>query len=227
MTAARSAGTSWSCFPLDPDRWGLLLGDVSGKGAEAAAVTAQARYTLRTLANPRHRPSHTLRELNSRLLATTTVERHCTLVYAIARPTEAGVELTLSLAGHHPPLLLRGSGVVEPFGRLGTALGLFEDPELHDSTTLLAPGDLLCMFTDGLVEARRGRELFDSRRVAAILGGSVGRPVDDLAAALAAAARRFQGDDLPDDLAILVLRAAVDRAAAQRVATSAPDVQTA
>ena len=64
-----------------------MLGDVSGKGAEAAAVTALARYTLRTLASAR-RPSRTLRELNG--LAATDVERHCTLVYAIARPHEAG-----------------------------------------------------------------------------------------------------------------------------------------
>ena len=95
-------GDFFDVFTLGDDRWGLVLGDVSGKGAEAAAVTALARYTLRTLASVRHRPSRTLRELNARLMAATDVERHCTLVYAVARPHEAGLELTVSLAGHHP-----------------------------------------------------------------------------------------------------------------------------
>jgi PAS domain-containing protein len=71
-------GDFFDVFTLGDDRWGLVLGDVSGKGAEAAAVTALARYTLRTLASARHRPSRTLRELNARLLAATDVERHCT-----------------------------------------------------------------------------------------------------------------------------------------------------
>jgi PAS domain S-box-containing protein len=194
-------------FPLGPDTWGVLLGDVSGKGAEAAAVTALARYTLRTLADPRHSPARTLGELNTRLLAATSVERHCTLVYAIARPTASGTHLTMSLAGHHPPLIHRRDGVVEPFGRLGTALGLLEDPELHDSHAVLAPGDAICMFTDGLVEARSGGELFEAHRVAEVLRGSLGRPPEEVAGRLATAAREFQGRDLTDDLAILVLRA--------------------
>ena len=68
-------GDFFDVFTLGDDRWGLVLGDVSGKGAEAAAITALARYTLRTLASARHWPSRTLRELNTRLLAATDVER--------------------------------------------------------------------------------------------------------------------------------------------------------
>lgn len=193
-------------FPLENGAWGLLLGDVSGKGAEAAAVTALTRYTLRTLADLRRSPSDTLRELNARLLGATSVERHCTLVYAVARPTEEGLELTMSLAGHHPPLVLRASGIVEPFGECGTAMGLVEDPELYDTGGVLGPDDLICMFTDGLVEARRAGELFESHRVAALLAESGDRTAQDIAVLLAAEARRFEGHDLADDLAILALR---------------------
>ena len=200
-------GDFFDVFTLGDDRWGLVLGDVSGKGAEAAAVTALARYTLRTLASVRHRPSRTLRELNARLLAATDVERHCTLVYAIARPHEAGLELTVSLAGHHPPLVLRGSGTVEPVGELGTALGLIADPDLFDTRVFLGPGDLLCMFTDGLVEARDATDLFGTERVGALLVEEAGSSVDQLAARLVAEARTFHGGrDLSDDLALLVLR---------------------
>jgi len=200
-------GDFFDVFPLGEQVWGIVLGDVSGKGAEAAAVTALARYTLRTLAQADRPPSRTLADLNARLLASTGLERHCTLVYAVARACEAGLELTLSLAGHHPPLVLRGEGGVEPIGRLGTALGLVDDVELFDSHAVLAPGDLMCMFTDGLVEARRGTDLFGSERVAATLAAERDATVEDVATALVSAARHFHGHhDLGDDLAILLVR---------------------
>jgi PAS domain S-box-containing protein len=201
-------GDFFDIFALGQDSWGLVLGDVSGKGAEAAAVTALARYTLRALAHRDHSPSHTLRELNTRLLADTDVERHCTLVYGVARPVPGGLDLVLSLAGHHPPLVVRGSGAVEPVGGLGTALGLLPEPDLHDCRVELDDGDLICMFTDGLVEARDGTNLFETERVAAILSQHRSESAEELAEELVEAARRFhQGHDLSDDLALLLVRA--------------------
>ena len=205
---AEIGGDFFDVFALGPDCWGLVLGDVSGKGAEAAAVTAQARYTLRALADPSHVPSRTLRTLNRHLLTTTPVETHCTLVYAVARLHPSGIEMTISLAGHHPPLVLRRDGCVEAVGPHGTTLGLFEEPDLYDGRLLLRPGDLVCMFTDGLVEARAGTDLFGSERVAAVLRQHAHRPVEEAAAELVAAARRFhRSEALADDLAILLLRA--------------------
>ena len=199
-------GDFYDIFPLEHDSWGIVLGDVSGKGAEAAAVTALARYTLRTLAHPCHSPSETLRDLNARMLAETPTERHCTLVYAIARPRNQGIDLTVCLAGHHPPLVLRRSGEIEPIGRLGTALGLFERPDLYDSHLTLGPGDLICLFTDGLVEARAGSSLFGSERVAAVMREYADNAPAEIAAKLSSAARHFHGNDLTDDLALLILR---------------------
>jgi sigma-B regulation protein RsbU (phosphoserine phosphatase) len=200
-------GDFFDVFALDDDVWGIVLGDVSGKGAEAATVTALARYTLRALANPGHQPSHTLRDLNRRMLADTELERHCTLVYALVRPLSDPPEVTLSLAGHHPPLIARHTGLVEPAGELGTALGLFEQAEWHDTHVVLEPGDLLCLFTDGLVEARQDGDLFGSERVATILSGLHEQPLQELADELVAAPRRFHGPELADDLAVLLLRA--------------------
>ena len=201
-------GDFFDIFPLDQDSWGVVMGDVSGKGAEAAAVTAQARYTLSALADPLHPPSRTLRELNGQLLKATPVERFVTLIYAVVRLSDSGVDLTLSLAGHHPPLLLRGAGTVEPVGRLGMALGLFEDPELYDTHVTMQAGELLCLFTDGLVEARDDRDLFGSERVAAVLARHSRSSVEDVATELVGAARSFdRGHELSDDLALLVLRA--------------------
>ena len=200
-------GDFFDVFALGEDTWGMFLGDVSGKGAEAAAVTAFARFTLRTLADPAHPPSRTLRELNPRLSAATNNEMHCTLVYAIARRHEAGLEVVLSLAGHHPPLVRCASVPAGPVGRYGTALGLLDDPELHDTTVLLEPGDVFCMFTDGLVEARCGAELFGSERAGVGIDQHADRPADEIAGALVAAARDFHhSDELADDLAILLFR---------------------
>ena len=200
-------GDFFDVFALDHDSWGVFLGDVSGKGAEAAAVTALARYTLRTLADPDRLPSRTLAELNSRMLAATPNEMHCTLVYGILRRRPAGMELTLSLAGHHPPLIGRAAEATEQVGHYGTALGLIETPELYDASVMLGPGDTLCLFTDGLVEARDGAELFGAERAAAVLDECARRGIDDMAGELVRAARGFHhSDELADDLAVLMLR---------------------
>ncbi|MEO7944355.1 MAG: PP2C family protein-serine/threonine phosphatase, partial [Marmoricola sp.] len=199
-------GDFFDVFPLDDGVWGVVLGDVSGKGAEAATVTAFARYTLRALASPHHPPSRTLGDLNGRLLAATELERHCTLIYALVRPREGLVEVTLCLAGHHPPLVSRRSGVVEPVGELGTALGLLEQVQLHDTFVVLEPGDLVCLFTDGLVEAMRDGDLFGPERVTGILDRLLGRSLEEIAAELVEAPRRFHGPELADDLAVLLLR---------------------
>jgi PAS domain S-box-containing protein len=200
-------GDFFDVFPLDDAVWGVVLGDVSGKGAEAATVTALARYTLRALADRRHLPSRTLHDLNSRLVSDTDLERHCTLVYAMVRPGRSGAEVVLSLAGHHPPLVLRHDGSVEAVGELGTALGLFDEADLHDTHLLLEPGDSVCLFTDGLVEARQNGELFGSERSADILRALADRPLQEVAAELVDAPRRFHGPRLADDLAVLLLRA--------------------
>jgi serine phosphatase RsbU (regulator of sigma subunit) len=196
-------------FPLDTRTWAFVLGDVSGKGAEAAAVSAATRYTLRALASPDASPAATVGEVNARLLAQTEVERHCTLVHGHLRPSKERpfvLAVTLTLAGHHPPLVLRTTGEVEEAGRTGTVLALFDEPELHDAELELAPGEVLCVFTDGLVEARRGAELFGTERVADLLRRHAGRSADELAGVVLDAVRAFHGDRLVDDLAMLLVR---------------------
>jgi serine phosphatase RsbU (regulator of sigma subunit) len=199
-------------FPLDDVTWAFVLGDVSGKGAEAAAVSAATRYTLRALARPGLSPAATLREVNAVLQAQTESERHCTLVHGQLRPPReddvpsARARVTLSLAGHHCPLVLRADGEVEEVGELGTALALFDDPELHDAEVELARGEALCVFTDGLVEARRGRDQFGSERVAELLHIHRDLSADELAGTVLDAVRAFHGEELVDDLAMLVIR---------------------
>lgn len=201
-------GDFYDVFALDDGRWALVLGDVSGKGAEAAAVTALIRYTLRALAADGRRPSEVLRSLNEVLLRDSVDERYATLAYAVAAEAQGGAwELTLCLAGHHQPLLRCADGHVRPVGRPGTALGLIEDPELLDTAVLLGEGALLCLFTDGLLEARRGNEFFGEDRAVRVLRDMPGTCLDDAADSVVRAAREFTGGPLSDDLALLLVRA--------------------
>jgi serine phosphatase RsbU (regulator of sigma subunit)/PAS domain-containing protein len=194
-------------FGVNPQTWAFMLGDVSGKGAEAAAVSAAARYTLRALADPDRGPAEIVTDVNAKLLAQTDVERHCTLIFSYLRPDDRGTSVTLTLAGHHPPLVLRATGEVDEVGRLGTALALFDDCELYDTTLELAPGEVLCAFTDGLIEARRASDMFGSHRVAELLRRCGDLPVDELAVLICEAVRAFHGDRLQDDVALLLVRA--------------------
>jgi PAS domain S-box-containing protein len=194
-------------FDLGRHTWGFVLGDVSGKGAEAATVSAATRYTIRALAAADATPSETVRQVNTSLLGQTDLERHCTLVYGQVRPDDAGATVVFTLAGHHPPIVLRATGEAEEVGALGTALALFDQPDLHDTTVHLGPADLLCVFTDGLVEARREREMFGVERVTAALGCRVARTAAEISSCLVDAVHDFHGDQLSDDLAVLLMKA--------------------
>jgi serine phosphatase RsbU (regulator of sigma subunit) len=116
-----------------------------------------------------------------------------------------GLELTLCLGGHHQPLLRHADGRVEPVGVLGTAPGLVESPRLADTALTLGPGDLLCLFTDGLVEARNGDALFGTERAASSLAQGPHATPQEAADHVAAAAHEFRQGPLTDDLALLVL----------------------
>lgn len=199
-------GDFFDVFPLGRKRFGFVLGDVSGKGAPAAAVTGLVRYTLRALATPGTRPAEALRRVNRALLRASDEERYCTLVYGIGERAGADLHIRMCLAGHHRPVIRRAGGGVLEYGALGSALGLLGDPELHDTELLLRPGDLFCLYTDGLIEARSGDDWFGSRRMREVLRRSVDDTADAMAARLVAAVESFQPDPLADDLALLAIR---------------------
>lgn len=209
-------GDFYDVFPLDGGEWAVVLGDVSGKGAEAAAVTALIRYTIRALAVLHRSPRQVLAAVNEALLRQSGEEQFCTVVLAVVRPRPGGTDVRICLGGHHQPLLVRSDGVVEAVGCHGTLLGLFEEPELHEADAHLEPGDSLCLFTDGLVEARKGDDQFGTERVAGILRSLHAEPAAAVVDALEQEARGFRGGDLTDDLAVVVLQVPGVPAAHQR-----------
>jgi serine phosphatase RsbU (regulator of sigma subunit) len=182
-----------------------LIGDVQGKGPDAAAVTALARHTLRAAAAYEERPSGVLEHLHGALLAQS-AERFITVAYAHVRPSGDHVEVELSCGGHPLPLVVHPDGSVEPVGKLGTLLGTDIAPQLADVKLVLGPGDLLVLYTDGVTEVRRRRrEVFGHRELTTLLRTCGGLPPDAVADRVEAAVLAASEGRLRDDVAILIL----------------------
>ena len=191
--------------------WGVAIGDVSGKGPEAAAVLALARYTIRAAAMHRTRPASILTDLNDAMLRHGREREHgkfCTVAYARLVPDEHGAWASVSRGGHPAPVLLRPDGEVRTIGYAGRAMGIFADPKLTEQDVRMEPGDTLVLFTDGVTEARApDGTFFGEERLADLLSNSAGLDAEALTARLEEEIRRFQEDDLNDDVAVLVLQA--------------------
>lgn len=163
------SGDFYDVHPAGPGRWAFVLGDVSGKGAQAAVVTSMVRHTVRTLSAQSCTPPEVLGQLNRALLSGRDPERFCTVTYGhISYPpgTDA-VRVELALGGHPPPLLRRADGQVRAIGVPGTALGLLDEIDVRTTSIDLARGDVLFAYTDGVTETRRGDEQFGEQRLAA------------------------------------------------------------
>ncbi len=202
-------GDFYDVYPVD-DQWAFSLGDVSGKGARSAAVTALARYTLRALTKGQDSPSQTIRVLNAQLLAETEdQEIYLTVVHGRLRPVGDSLEVTLSLGGHPKPFLVPADVRREiiAVGEPGTAIGLLDEVETTDTTLLLRPGDAIVAFTDGVSEARHGREFFGEEGLAEVLEQLRGADAGLIAEGVLDAVMRYQEDVAADDIAVLVLQA--------------------
>lgn len=184
--------------------WTLLLGDVRGKGAEAASLTALARHTARAAALHDPDPAHVLGVLNDALLDHDRSESFCTAVCAHL-DLEQRVDLAVASGGHPPPLVLRDGGTVEPLPASGMLVGLFDDVGCVTVRTTLHPGDLLVFYTDGVLEARRGDELFGGRRLEATVAETAGLGAQDALDHIYQTVSAFQTEQR-DDAAMLALR---------------------
>lgn len=201
-------GDFYDLFEIAPGRWGLVLGDVSGKGAEAAVVTGLARHTVRAVAGESPRAADVLHRLNDAVLRYGS-ERFCTAVYAVIeeRPDGAPPRVTIATGGHPPPLRVARDGAVTALGTFGDLLGLLDEVRAADESVELEPGDALLFYTDGVTEARGdGTDFFEEERLAELLARSRGLGAQDIADRIAEAVVAFQ-DGLPrDDIAVVALK---------------------
>ena len=192
------------------DGWICAIGDVRGKGAEAAAVTALARYTIRAVTMSNDLPSAILSGLNEAMVRQLPEDRFCTAACARLEPLDddPGVGVDVSRAGHPPPLVVRADGTVEEISCPGRALGVFPDAELGDTHMRLMPGETMVFYTDGVTEARSpDGSFFGEERLRRFVAAHADEHAADLAAELKSAVLKFQEGYARDDLALLVIRA--------------------
>ncbi len=195
-------GDFYDVFQLADGRWALTLGDVCGKGSQAAVVTALARYTLRAAAMRRSNPAAVLKMLNE-AVHRQQPDQFCTVVYATIDPATGAVDL--ALGGHPHPLVLRTTGQVTAVGTTSPLLGPYEAWSGSTDSFTLDPGDLLVLYTDGVTDARSGTELFGDERLAATVASAKGHGAPAAAQLIEQAVLNF-GGELNDDLAILAIR---------------------
>lgn len=187
--------------------WGFVVGDVCGKGAEAAVVTALVRYTIRAAAHQARSPAKALAIVNDAMLSQAAdggSDRFATAVHGRLRAHQGWVDVTVACAGHPMPILRRANGEVEQVGRLGTLLGVMPTVSVHDRTVRLLPGDVLIVVTDGVLEARRDAEQFGDHAMEEIVRSTPGTAAD-LARAIETASLAHQGGVAADDIAILAI----------------------
>ena len=189
------------------DGWAALIGDVQGKGVDAAGVAGAARHIIRGLARALDDPALIVQGANEALVADLDVDRFVTLALAMLDRTDGGVLARVASAGHPPPLVLRADGAVERIGETGLIIGVDLDARYEEVRIELGRDDTLVLYTDGILEARRGRESFGDARllaaVAAAKGGSASAVVDAIHEAVVA----FAGSQARDDQAVVCLRA--------------------
>ena len=199
-------GDFYDLFPLADGVWGLVLGDVSGKGAAAASLTALARYTVRAAAFHAASGVEVLERLDEALARHDADERYLTALFALLRPDGQDLLIDLTLGGHPAPLVVRADGSVQAIGTSGSVLGLLPHPSLFETRHVLHPGDTFVAFTDGVTEARRGRAQYGDERLAALLTELVGAPAAEIAKRVGQDVLHFQEGLAHDDTALVVLR---------------------
>jgi len=198
-------GDFYDVFEARDGAWFAVIGDVQGKGPEAAAVTGLARHTIRAAAASEPSPAAVLRALNEAIVNEWT-ERFATVALARVELRNGKAALAVSCGGHPLPFILRASGAVEHTDCKGNLLGLFSQVELRNYVAELGPGDALVLYTDGVTEEHSGTRVFGEDRLTALLGELAGQDADGIAGRVEQAVLDFGEPEPRDDMAVLVLR---------------------
>jgi serine phosphatase RsbU (regulator of sigma subunit)/anti-sigma regulatory factor (Ser/Thr protein kinase) len=204
-------GDFYDVFEATPGRWRFAIGDVCGKGPEAAAVTGLTRHALRILAREGHDVPTVLERLNALIVDEGARARFITLIHGELIPAPGPGEaaaIYLVCAGHPPPLVLRSGGVVETAAHPQPLLGVLDRVTFGQSTLRMFPGDVLLCVTDGVTERRSaGRLLDDDDGLRNLLGECSELGAGSVVARIQRAVSEFGSDPPADDLAVLVFRA--------------------
>jgi serine phosphatase RsbU (regulator of sigma subunit) len=205
---AEVGGDFYDVFALAEGSWAAVVGDVCGKGAQAAALTALARHTVRAAARYEEGPADVLQALNRAIAEQSPDLLFCTAALAWIETREGGATVRVALGGHLPPAVIRADGAVGTVSPTGALLGVFESIELREERVELGRGDALVLYTDGVTEAGAPRAALGEEGLVELLAGHAGRSADEIAGAVEARVGELD-EGLPrDDVAVLVLRVA-------------------
>jgi PAS domain S-box-containing protein len=209
-------GDFYDLFSTGSREWAVVIGDVIGKGARAAALTGLARHTIRAVATMKQSPSFILSRLNDAIMREGEREddqmlKFCTVCYALLRPGLGRARLTVSSGGHPLPYVVRAEGCVERVGSPGLLLGVFPDADVTEREVELTAGDAIVFYTDGVTEGRReDKEAFGDSRLRALLETCGGLGAEETADRIERAVMEYSPGRRLDDVAVLVLSVAPD-----------------
>ncbi|HEV2902388.1 MAG TPA: GAF domain-containing SpoIIE family protein phosphatase [Gaiellaceae bacterium] len=192
-------------YTVLPDgRLAVVVGDVTGKGIDAAADMAMTKFVFRSLAREHPEPSELMRIANQVVLDEVEEGKFVTMLYLTVDPATG--ELACAGAGHPEPRVVRPDGSVEELAARGLALGIAPDQEYPEATATLEPGASVVLFTDGVVESRVGAELYGKARLDRLLQEQRDLRPQQLARAVVEDSRAFAGGGLADDSAVVVVK---------------------
>ncbi|MGW7269399.1 PP2C family protein-serine/threonine phosphatase [Streptomyces sp. NPDC054864] len=209
----RLGGDFYDLFALGDGRWAFFLGDVCGKGPQAASLTSLTRYTLRAAALHDPEPAAALATLNAVLherYGASGDPRYCTVIFGVIQPgaEDGDIAVRLASGGHPPALVLRADGTADYLTTPGGLLvGVLPTAHFSTAETTLAAGDSLLLYTDGLTEARTGstrESLFGDEALQSFAADHAPTTPHEMIAALTGLLESF-GDGLDDDTALLAL----------------------
>ena len=199
------SGDFYDVFPVQGG-WAITVGDVCGKGREAAAMTAAARHAIRVIAHWNPDPVDVLAKANEVILAGDYEDRFVTAKLAYLRWDGDRVRVELASSGHPGPAVIRPDGRVDVLSGGGLPLGLFPDAEPERETIELGQDDLLFFYSDGVTDARSPDMQYFEDRLADELAGAAGRTAAQTTRMVQDLVAHFSQDDLRDDMTILVAR---------------------
>ncbi len=201
-------GDFYDLMDLGGGSWGVVVGDVCGRGPDAAALTGLMRHSVRTAVVQEHEPSRVMVQTNDAVLDQIDDSSFCTAAFLrLDLPTVPGGDMAVRAcsAGHPRPVVLRADGQVEFVECGGMLLGVMESPELIDVDVVLGRGDSIVLYTDGLTEARSGTDFFGDEGLVDTLATLAGSSSDEIASGLVRAVTEYR-DGSRDDLAIVVVQ---------------------
>jgi len=200
-------GDFYDAFEIGDGEWTVALGDVVGKGPDAAALMGMVRHTIRAAAIRERAPARVLGTVNAAVGRQTSEEQFCTAVAARLRPQDHQVVVWISVAGHPSPVVLRADGSLQWIRGAGALLGVFDDAELVEDELRLAAGDTLVLYTDGVTEERGADGAFGEEGLAAVLHAATGATATEIVDRIEGAVLTHGSGEPRDDIAILAVKA--------------------